>query len=198
MSIVEPMTSTPVSDLTGRARIRESALRRYGAHGAEAVSLRKVAREAGATPGLVTHHFGSRAGLYRAVQDHVVEMFRAALERVPPAGSARAVAAARTASLEQMLADNPAVSDFIRREMLSPAPDDDYLSTALVDLAIEQTERLREAGTLPTDEPAHVQAVQIVVAQLGRMLLRPALERAWQRAGGPAQTPEVRVTLKGV
>ena len=62
------MVNTPVSDLTGRARIRESALRLYGAHGAEAVSLRKVAREAGATPGLVTHHFGSRAGLYRAVR----------------------------------------------------------------------------------------------------------------------------------
>lgn len=192
------MATTPAADLTGRARIRESALRLYGAHGAEAVSLRKVAREAGATPGLVTHHFGSRAGLYRAVQDHVVDMFRAALEQVPPTGSARGVAAARTASLERMLADNPAVSDFIRRELLSPAPDDDYLSTALVDLAIEQTERLREAGTLPTDEPAHVQAVQIVVAQLGRMLLGPALERAWQQAGGPSQTPEVRVSLKGL
>ena len=190
--------TTPVSDLTGRARIRESALRLYAAHGAEAVSLRKVAREAGATPGLVTHHFGSRAGLYRAVQDHVVEMFRAALERVEATGSARSVAAARTASLEQMLAANPAVSDFIRREMLSPAPDDDYLSTALVDLAIEQTDRLREQGILPGDTPAHVQAVQTVVAQLGRMFIGPAMERAWQQAGGPAPTPEVRVTLKGV
>lgn len=190
--------AAPVSDLTGRARIRESALRLYAAHGAEAVSLRKVARDAGATPGLVTHHFGSRAGLYRAVQDHVVEMFREALDRAATTGSARAVAAARTESLEQMLAENPAVSDFIRREVLSPVPDDDYLSTALVDLAIEQTERLRADGVLPTEVPSHVQAVQTVVAQLARMLISPALERAWQRAGGPAETPEIRVNLKGV
>lgn len=186
------------SDLTGRARIRESALRLYAAHGAEAVSLRAVARDAGATPGLVTHHFGSRAGLYRAVQDHVVEMFRQALEAVPTTGSARAVAAARTESLEQMLAERPDVTDLVRRELLSPAPGDDYLATALVDLAIEQTERLRAAGILPTEVPAHVQSVQTVVAQLGRMLISPAMERAWQRAGGPPQTPELRVTLKGL
>lgn len=191
------MTAT-ASDLTGRARIRESALRLYAAHGAEAVSLRRVARDAGATPGLVTHHFGSRAGLHRAVQDHVVEMFRAALERIPPTGSARAVAAARTASLEQMLAEHPAVTDFVRRELLSPAPDDDYLARALVDLTIEQTDRLRTAGTLPSDLPAHVQSTQIVVAQLGRMLITPAMERAWLQAGGPPETPELRVTLKGV
>jgi TetR/AcrR family transcriptional regulator, regulator of cefoperazone and chloramphenicol sensitivity len=194
------MTSTSIapSDLTGRARIREAALRLYAAHGAEAVSLRAVARGADGTPGLVTHHFGSRAGLYRAVQDHVVEMFRDALEQVPPQGAARTVAAARTASLERMLADNPAVGDFVRRELLSPAPGDDYLARALVDLTIEQTGELRRAGTLPTDVPAHVQAVQTIVAQLGRMLIGPAMERAWQQAGGPAATPEVRVTLKGL
>lgn len=186
------------SDLTGRARIRESALRLYAAHGAEAVSLRAVARDAGATPGLVTHHFGSRAGLYRAVQDHVVELFRRALEAAPTAGSARAVAAARTESLERMLAERPDVTDLVRRELLSPAPGDDYLAAALVDLAIEQTQRLRAAGVLPTEVPAHVQAVQTVVAQLGRMLISPAMERAWQRAGGPARTPEIRVSLKGV
>lgn len=186
------------ADLTGRARIREAALRLYAAHGAQAVSLRAVARDAGATPGLVTHHFGSRAGLYRAVQDHVVEMFRVALERVPLEGSARSVAAARTASLEQMLAEHPAVTDFVRRELLSPAPDDDHLSRSLVDLTIEQTARLRAAGTLPADVPAHVQATQIVVAQLGRLLLSPTLERAWRQAGGPPRAPELRVSLKGV
>src|SRR5690606_2974599 len=150
------------------------------------------------TPGLVTHHFGSRAGLYRAVQDHVVELFRAAIEEVPPAESARAVAAARTERLDRMLADRPGVADFVRREILSPAPDDDYLSRALIDLTIEQTRELRRAGTLPEDTPAHVQTVQTVVGQLGRMLIGPAMERAWRQAGGPEQTPELRVTLKGV
>ncbi|MDO5502061.1 MAG: TetR/AcrR family transcriptional regulator [Actinomycetia bacterium] len=190
--------TTPDSDLTGRARIREAALRLYAAHGAEAVSLRAVAREAGGTPGLVTHHFGSRAGLYRAVQEHVVEMFRAALDEVAAEGAPRTVAAAKTASLERMLADHPAVGDFVRRELLTPSPDDDYLARALTDLTIEQTAELRAAGTLRRDVPAHIQATQTVVAQLGRMLIGPALERAWQQAGGPSPAPEVRVTLKGI
>ena len=86
-----------------------------------------------------------------------------------------------------MLADNPAVSDFIRRELLSPAPDDDYLSTALVDLAIEQTERLRRPAPCRRTSPP-VQAVQIVVPSSAGCS-STSLERAWQQAGGPSQTP---------
>lgn len=62
-------------DLTARAVIRDQALRLFAEHGPEAVSLRRVAAEAGVSPGLVAHHFGSRAGLRQAVDDHVAGLF---------------------------------------------------------------------------------------------------------------------------
>ena len=62
-------------DLTARAVIRNEALRLFAARGPDAVSLRQVAAAAGVSPGLVVHHFGSRAGLRDAVDAHVAAVF---------------------------------------------------------------------------------------------------------------------------
>jgi AcrR family transcriptional regulator len=64
-------------DLTGRARIRDAAVRRFGAEGFGA-SVRAVAADAGVSPGLVLHHFGSKEGLRAACDDHVLRRVREA------------------------------------------------------------------------------------------------------------------------
>jgi AcrR family transcriptional regulator len=63
-------------DLTTRARIRDAALRLFPEHGFSGTTLRDVAREAGVSPGLVVHHFGSKEGLREACDQHVVALFR--------------------------------------------------------------------------------------------------------------------------
>ena len=65
------------SDLTGRARIRDAAIRRFGADGFGA-SVRAIAADAGVSPGLVIHHFGSKDGLRAACDEHVLRMIREA------------------------------------------------------------------------------------------------------------------------
>jgi AcrR family transcriptional regulator len=62
-------------DLTARARIRDAAIRRFGADGFGA-SVRAIATEAGVSPGLVLHHFGSKDGLRAACDDHVLRLIR--------------------------------------------------------------------------------------------------------------------------
>jgi AcrR family transcriptional regulator len=64
-------------DLTGRARIRDAAIRRFGADGFGA-SVRAVAADAGVSPGLVIHHVGSKEGLRAACDEHVLRMIREA------------------------------------------------------------------------------------------------------------------------
>ena len=66
----------PVGDLTARARIRDAALRHFADRGAEATTVRAVATEAGVTPGLVCHHFGSKRGLRETCDAYVVEYLR--------------------------------------------------------------------------------------------------------------------------
>ena len=56
------MCSALSPDLTARARIRDAAIECFARQGF-AVSVRAIAAHAGVSPGLVIHHFGSKAGL---------------------------------------------------------------------------------------------------------------------------------------
>ena len=66
-----------VHDLTGRARIRDAAIRRFGVEGFGA-SLRSIAADAGVSPALVIHHFGSKDALHAACDEHVLRTIREA------------------------------------------------------------------------------------------------------------------------
>ena len=63
-------------DLTTRARIRDAALARFPRDGFAATTMRAIAADAGVSPGLVVHHFGSKDGLREACDRYVVEKFR--------------------------------------------------------------------------------------------------------------------------
>jgi AcrR family transcriptional regulator len=65
------------ADLTARARIRDAAVRRFAAEGF-AVSVRAIAAEAGVSPGLVIHHFGSKEALRAECDEHVLQVIREA------------------------------------------------------------------------------------------------------------------------
>jgi AcrR family transcriptional regulator len=60
--IAESTATRPQSDLTARARIRDAAIACFAEEGFTA-SVRAIATRAGVSPGLVTHHFGSKAAL---------------------------------------------------------------------------------------------------------------------------------------
>jgi TetR/AcrR family transcriptional regulator, regulator of cefoperazone and chloramphenicol sensitivity len=69
--------SAAESDLTARARIRDAAIRRFGADGFGA-SVRAIAADAAVSPGLVMHHFGSKEGLRAVCDEHVLRVIREA------------------------------------------------------------------------------------------------------------------------
>lgn len=65
------------SDLTAAARIRDAAIGVFGRLGFEAASVREIAREAGVSPALVIHHYGSKEKLREACDDYLMaEGFR--------------------------------------------------------------------------------------------------------------------------
>lgn len=59
-------------DLTTKARIRDAAILRFASDGLEA-PLRAIAADASVSPGLIMHHFGSRAGLREACDTYVLQ-----------------------------------------------------------------------------------------------------------------------------
>ena len=64
---------TAADDLTARARIRDSAIVYFGRHGFSSATVRAIAADAGVSPALVLHHFGSKDGLREACDDYVTQ-----------------------------------------------------------------------------------------------------------------------------
>jgi TetR/AcrR family transcriptional regulator, regulator of cefoperazone and chloramphenicol sensitivity len=63
-------------DLTARARIRDAALVQFAEHGIKGATIKGIAEQAGVSPGLVQHHFGTKDNLRKACDDAVIEIFR--------------------------------------------------------------------------------------------------------------------------
>lgn len=63
-------------DLTAEARIRDAALARFPLDGFEGTTVRAIAEDVGVSPALVVHHYGSKEGLRKACDAHVVERIR--------------------------------------------------------------------------------------------------------------------------
>ena len=68
------------ADLTAKARIRQVALELFALNGADATSMRAISSRAGVTVGLITHHFGTKAGLIQAVEDDLLNGIQKAIE----------------------------------------------------------------------------------------------------------------------
>ncbi|HIZ97313.1 MAG TPA: TetR/AcrR family transcriptional regulator [Candidatus Janibacter merdipullorum] len=181
---------------SSRERIRTAALALFAARGVAATSLREVARSAGVAPGLVGHYFGGKDGLQEAVEDFVVELFHDTLDTIPLEGSVTEVVAARDRAIHRMFTGHPHVVDYLRRVVVTPDPGDVRFVRKLVAEQITQTQLLRDHGIGSTRTPLNEQAVTVLVRQLGRWLLQPALGRLWDLSGAEGPEPEVRVTLR--
>lgn len=68
-------TGTVGADLTARARIRDAAIGAFGREGFGA-SVRTIAADAGVSPALVIHHFGSKEALRAHCDEHVLGVYR--------------------------------------------------------------------------------------------------------------------------
>lgn len=71
------------ADLTARASIRNAALRLFADHGPDAVTVREIAKQAGVSPALILHHFGSKDGLRAEVDTFAAQAFDTIFEAVP-------------------------------------------------------------------------------------------------------------------
>lgn len=59
-------------DLTGRARIRDAALKVFAEHGAKGATVQLIAAEADVSTGLIRHHFGSKEGLRESCDAYAI------------------------------------------------------------------------------------------------------------------------------
>ncbi len=172
-----------VSDLTAAARIRDVALDQLGRFGAGGVTVRAIAEAAGVSPGLVIHHFGSKAGLVDAVEDHLIERLTVHLEAVVTRGD---VSGAMAAIVE--MTDENALVTYLARSLAEGGPAGDSLFDRLYDLSVDFLDTAIAAGICRPVDDREARAVMLLVEDLGSLLLRHHIRRAlgvdpWEPAG---------------
>lgn len=163
-------------DLTAKARIRNAALELFAAKGTSSTTMRQVAQAAGVTPGLVVHHYGSKEGLRREVDDMLIDRVSRTLDEVSTDGSPREVAERRNERLAKLFHENPVLVDYLRRSLLGSSEASDALFKRTLEFAWTEIRSLREAGLTRTDVELDVHALGVVMRMLGPLLLQPLVD----------------------
>jgi TetR/AcrR family transcriptional regulator, regulator of cefoperazone and chloramphenicol sensitivity len=169
-------SATVESDLTAKARIREAALELFAENGVAATSLRGVAKASGVSPGLIVHHFGSKDGLLRAVDETVVRRIEAALAEVPLDGSGGDPFEERRAMVAALLQGQPVLCDYLGRALA----EDTEASAALFHRLFESAKRdgaLVEAGVMRAKSDPFWRVIHQMILIVGPLMMRRLIER---------------------
>jgi AcrR family transcriptional regulator len=165
------------ADLTAAARIRDAALREFAARGVSATSIRDVARAAKVSPGLVQHHFRSKAGLRRAVEEFVTRRAIEALGNLVPDGSPAETTTRIAHRISAFIRENPAAFAYIGRSLLEGDAAGVALFESLLGVARAQIDRFRDAGLLRADLDLDWTVLHVVLIDVGAYLLEAGLVR---------------------
>jgi AcrR family transcriptional regulator len=160
-------------DLTARARIRDAAMHLFAAEGVERTTIRAIAAVAGVSPGLVMHHFGSKEGLVREVDAHVVKRITDALNEAP---EGERLMARRGRLGVRLLLSEPALSGYVARALAEGGAAGADLFHRLFAAAARDRE-LVEAGLIRGDADPFWRNVQQILLIVGPLVLRPLVER---------------------
>ncbi len=198
------MIPTPKERSDTRAALIEAALDLFGQDGYAAVSTRALADRAGANLAAIQYHFGGKDALYRAVIDHLIEVFPSRLdfaesllaEQAPrlkgnPEALSELLHTLATTFLQTYLgnAQMRRIVPFFLREMIHPSQHFDHFYAAVPGrLHVLLTRFVAIVmNTTAEDERAilqtHALIGQIVVFQIGRPILK-------RRTGWDDFTPE--------
>lgn len=176
------MHSLP-DDRTARARIRDEALRLFGDHGPDAVTVRDIAAAAGVSPALVVRHYGSKDGLRNAVDDHVAQVFEVLLDRVVRPNEAGGPVDPETApSLAGMVAEylpaDSTIPAYLGRLLIAGGPVGSALFRKLHAMSQQALADLVAAGLAASGADSAVRAAFLLVNDLAVVILRARLADA--------------------
>jgi len=174
-------------DLKKLERIRLAALRSFATRGAAATSLRSVAADAGVSLGLVQHHFETKAGLIKAVDDYVMGVVIKMVSRPPSTHPIDSIADMGS-RITNLLIEHPDVVDYFGRALIDGS---DLGATIWDTLAAYGTARWntrKETGEARDDIDVTWAALNSLVLALGTLILRGHIERQIPDAfSSPAQ-----------
>jgi TetR/AcrR family transcriptional regulator, regulator of cefoperazone and chloramphenicol sensitivity len=141
-------------DMTGAERLLHAALELFGERGFDGTTVRAIAERAGVTPGLVVHHYGTKAALRAAVDRLVLDSIAEAwgeLADIAPTDDHMAI---RRRGFEALFQQRPPIGRYLRRSLLESSEASDAIFDGIMAVSRRLFEPLRTAGlTRPTSDP---------------------------------------------
>jgi len=178
------------SDLTAAARIRNAALEGFARDGVAATTIRDVATAANVSPGLVQHHYKTKADLERAVNEYVLAIgveASAGLEQSTAEASTEELFLAMGERIAGLVRDHRSALLYVIRSAAAGEQAGLDIFDAFLALINRQADRLAEEGTLREDVDRLWLGLQVVILDLGAVFLEPAIDR---HLPAPLREPE--------
>ena len=175
MSVLPELDGVTSEERSSIERIRTAALKSFATYGTSATSLRTVAAAAGVSVGLVQHHFANKAGLIKAVDDHVLGLVIAAI--APPIHESADSVAEMGSRVTRMIAEHPDISDYVGRALIDGSPLGNTVFDTLAAFGIARWTQRSERGETRPGVDLTWAALNSLVLALGTLTLRGHVER---------------------
>ncbi|CAM5278028.1 helix-turn-helix domain containing protein [Mycolicibacterium aubagnense] len=174
----------PVDDIADGAQLQQSrqdrilnaALQVFAQRGTSDATLQMVADTASVSVGLVQHHFGTKDGLIKAVDDVAMTLINATMFAALESPGQDSVAAIGGA-VRCLLADHLVVMDYLGRAVASETPSGRAIFDAMARGGIERWQRMIDTGDAVDGLDAVWAGLNPLVLTLGAIILRRHLDR---------------------
>jgi AcrR family transcriptional regulator len=175
-SVLSELDGVTAEDPSSIERIRVAALRTFGMYGTSSTSLRTIAEAAGVSVGLVQHHFVNKAGLIKAVDDHVMSVVVETIAEPIPPPPADSVAEMGS-RVTRIVADHPEIADYVGRALIDGSPLGTSIFDTLTAFGIARWNQRSERGETRPETDVTWAALNSLVLALGTMIMRGHIER---------------------
>ena len=139
-------------------------------------SIRDVARAARTSPGLVQHHFKTKAGLRRAVNEYVTAVVLDAFTDPSEYEEADDPIQAAGDLITAFVAGNPTALRYLGRAIVEGDSEARRVFDAFVGVILTNLRRLADKGSLHRDLDLEWAAMHLVIFNMSTLLFEPAIE----------------------
>ena len=187
MTVVSEHERVGGDELKKLERIRRAALKSFATRGAAATSLRSVAADAGVSLGLVQHHFETKAGLIKAVDDYVMSVIIAVVAQ-PVSTPPRDSVADMGSRIGTLISEHPEVVDYYGRALVDGSPLGVTIFDTLSAFGTVRWNQRKDNGEVRPEVDLTWATLNSLVLAVGTLILRSHIERQLPNAFG---TPEL-------
>lgn len=160
------------SERTTRARIRDAAFIRFAEHGFARTHLKDIAADVGVTTPLITHHFGSKAGLLAACDEHVAKLIKDL--------KTRAMAEGMEGNVLHLIRETYAglpIGAYLARTIADGSSDVDHIVDLMVEDAVNYTRDGIASGVIRPMDRLEEKVAVLTMWSLGTLVLHRHIER---------------------